>query len=63
MSTAKAPNGSRRWSGGNVSLTARNVLFSLVVPGLGAVLVPWWILDGARAAPGREEGARQCDSL
>jgi protein-S-isoprenylcysteine O-methyltransferase Ste14 len=51
MSTAKAPNGSRRWSGGNISLTARNVLFSLVVPGLGAVLVPWWILDGARAAP------------
>jgi protein-S-isoprenylcysteine O-methyltransferase Ste14 len=29
----------------------RNVLFSLVVPGLGAVLLPWWILRGSRPAP------------
>jgi protein-S-isoprenylcysteine O-methyltransferase Ste14 len=27
-----------------VSLTLRNLLFSVVVPGLGAVAAPWWIL-------------------
>src|SRR5450755_4255799 len=27
-----------------MNLAARNLLFTLVVPGLGAVAVPWWIL-------------------
>ena len=27
-----------------LSLIARNVVFTIVVPGLGAVLAPWWIL-------------------
>jgi protein-S-isoprenylcysteine O-methyltransferase Ste14 len=27
-----------------LSLVVRNVMFTIVVPGLGAVLAPWWIL-------------------
>jgi len=27
-----------------MSLVVRNVLFTIVVPGLGAVWIPWWIL-------------------
>jgi protein-S-isoprenylcysteine O-methyltransferase Ste14 len=33
------------------SLTVRNLLFSLVVPGLGAALVPWWILGASPTPP------------
>ena len=33
-----------------MSLALRNILFTLVVPGAGAVLVPWWILAGSGAA-------------
>jgi len=35
-----------------VSLALRNLLFTLVVPGAGAVWIPWWILTRGRAAPG-----------
>ena len=28
-----------------MSLFARNLMFTIVVPGTGAVLVPWWILS------------------
>lgn len=36
-----------------LSLALRNLLFSIVVPGSAAVLVPWWILTrgGATSAP------------
>jgi len=36
-----------------MSLLIRNVLFTVVVPGLGAAYVPWWILthDGATPTP------------
>lgn len=36
-----------------VSLIIRNLLFTLVVPGLGGVWAPWWILtrDGRAASP------------
>jgi protein-S-isoprenylcysteine O-methyltransferase Ste14 len=36
-----------------LGLVLRNLLFSLVVPGLGAVWIPWWILTrgGHPAAP------------
>jgi protein-S-isoprenylcysteine O-methyltransferase Ste14 len=36
-----------------LSLTVRNLVFTIVVPGLGGVLVPWWILarPGHAAAP------------
>ena len=36
-----------------MSLALRNLLFTVVVPGTGGVLVPWWILtrDGASPAP------------
>ena len=37
-----------------MSLALRNVLFSVVVPGVGGVLVPWWILSsggGGTPAP------------
>jgi hypothetical protein len=27
-----------------LSLVVRNVMFTIVIPGLGAVLAPWWIL-------------------
>ncbi len=37
-----------------LSLAVRNLVFTLVIPGLGAVWAPWWILtrsgDGATAA-------------
>jgi protein-S-isoprenylcysteine O-methyltransferase Ste14 len=35
------------------SLVVRNVAFTIVVPGLGGVLAPWWILtrDGHAATP------------
>jgi protein-S-isoprenylcysteine O-methyltransferase Ste14 len=33
------------------NLTVRNLLFTLVVPGLGAVAMPWWILTNHGAAP------------
>ena len=31
------------------SLAVRNLLFTLVVPGLGAVALPWWILTHRNA--------------
>jgi len=34
-----------------VGLAVRNVAFSLVVPGTGAVLIPWWILKRHPATP------------
>jgi protein-S-isoprenylcysteine O-methyltransferase Ste14 len=34
-----------------MSLLARNLLFTLVVPGAGAVYVPWWILTHDQTAP------------
>ncbi len=36
-----------------MGLALRNLLFTVVVPGLGGVYAPWWILtrDGATAAP------------
>ena len=39
--------------GNTLSLIARNLLFTVVVPGLGGVWVPWWILtrDGQSASP------------
>jgi protein-S-isoprenylcysteine O-methyltransferase Ste14 len=33
------------------SLVVRNLLFTLVVPGLGAVALPWWILTHGGEAP------------
>jgi protein-S-isoprenylcysteine O-methyltransferase Ste14 len=33
------------------SLAVRNLLFTLAVPGLGAVALPWWILTGSGGAP------------
>ena len=33
------------------SLAVRNALFTLVVPGLGAVALPWWILTRGGGAP------------
>jgi protein-S-isoprenylcysteine O-methyltransferase Ste14 len=36
-----------------VSLAVRNLLFSVVVPGLGAVVLPWWILSRRGATPAR----------
>ncbi len=34
-----------------MSLAIRNFFFTLIVPGLGAVLAPWWILMRGGAAP------------
>ncbi|HEX9075170.1 MAG TPA: methyltransferase [Anaerolineae bacterium] len=34
-----------------MSLLARNILFTVVVPGAGAIWVPWWILTRAGATP------------
>lgn len=36
-----------------ISLALRNLIFSVIVPGAGAVLAPWWILTrgGATAVP------------
>jgi protein-S-isoprenylcysteine O-methyltransferase Ste14 len=34
-----------------VSLALRSVLFTLVVPGIGAVVVPWWILTRGGSTP------------
>ena len=36
-----------------LSLIARNLVFTIVVPGLGGVWVPWWIMtrDGGTATP------------
>ncbi len=36
-----------------MSLAVRNLLFSVVVPGLGAVVLPWWILSRSGATPAR----------
>jgi len=33
------------------SLAVRNLLFTLVVPGLGAVVLPWWILTRSGGTP------------
>ncbi len=33
------------------SLALRNLLFTVVVPGSGGALVPWWILTHGQAAP------------
>jgi protein-S-isoprenylcysteine O-methyltransferase Ste14 len=33
------------------SLVVRNLLFTLVVPGLGAMALPWWILTHGGGAP------------
>jgi protein-S-isoprenylcysteine O-methyltransferase Ste14 len=35
----------------HVSLALRNLLFSVVVPGLGAILAPWWILSRTDPSP------------
>jgi protein-S-isoprenylcysteine O-methyltransferase Ste14 len=32
-----------------MSLWLRNILFTVVVPGLGSVLIPWWILAHSHA--------------
>ncbi len=39
--------------GRTLSLVVRNLLFTVVVPGLGGAWVPWWILTrhGGSAAP------------
>jgi protein-S-isoprenylcysteine O-methyltransferase Ste14 len=34
-----------------VSLALRNLLFTIVVPGVGGVLLPWWILTRGGASP------------
>ncbi len=34
-----------------MSLLIRNILFTIVVPGSGAVLIPWWILTRGSATP------------
>jgi protein-S-isoprenylcysteine O-methyltransferase Ste14 len=34
-----------------LSLVARNLAFTIVIPGLGGVLVPWWILENHGHAP------------
>jgi protein-S-isoprenylcysteine O-methyltransferase Ste14 len=34
-----------------MSLALRNFLFTIVVPGSGAVWIPWWILTCGRATP------------
>jgi protein-S-isoprenylcysteine O-methyltransferase Ste14 len=34
-----------------VSLATRNVIFTLLVPGAGAVYLPWWILDRKGDSP------------
>jgi protein-S-isoprenylcysteine O-methyltransferase Ste14 len=33
------------------SLAIRNLLFTVVVPGLGGVVIPWWILTHAESTP------------
>jgi protein-S-isoprenylcysteine O-methyltransferase Ste14 len=38
------------------SLVVRNLLFTLVVPGLGAVALPWWILARGGAAHATTQG-------
>lgn len=40
-----------------LSLVVRNLVFTVVVPGLGGVWVPWWILthDGHTSGPGAWE--------
>jgi protein-S-isoprenylcysteine O-methyltransferase Ste14 len=50
--TPESSNGGlpRRGRDGATGLVVRNLLFSLVVPGLGAVIVPWWILATSRPA-------------
>jgi protein-S-isoprenylcysteine O-methyltransferase Ste14 len=42
-----------------VSLIVRNLMFTLVVPGLGGVWAPWWLLtrDGRTAVPAAWEAA------
>lgn len=44
---------------GTFGLFVRNLVFTVVVPGLGGVLVPWWILthDGHTASPAAWEAA------
>jgi protein-S-isoprenylcysteine O-methyltransferase Ste14 len=34
-----------------MALVVRNILFTVVVPGAGAVWIPWWILTRGGAAP------------
>lgn len=34
-----------------MSLLVRNLIFTVVVPGLGAVVIPWWILTRNGAMP------------
>ena len=35
-----------------LSLVVRNLLFTIVVPGLGGAWAPWWILTRHCLAPG-----------
>lgn len=35
-----------------MSLLIRNLVFTIVVPGVGAGLIPWWILTRVSATPG-----------
>ena len=41
--------GGRGATRGTASLVVRNVLFTVVVPGAGAVWIPWWILSRSGA--------------
>ena len=34
-----------------MSLALRNFLFTVVIPGSGAVWIPWWILTHGRETP------------
>ncbi len=34
-----------------MNLAIRNILFTIIVPGVGGVLIPWWILTRGGAAP------------
>jgi protein-S-isoprenylcysteine O-methyltransferase Ste14 len=34
-----------------VSLVVRNVVFTVVVPGVGAIVLPWWILTSRGSPP------------
>ncbi len=55
MTDAERPGRDRatpKPTGPRMSLALRNLLFTIVVPGLGGVVVPWWILTHGGATPG-----------
>jgi hypothetical protein len=41
-----------------MSLALRNFLFTVVVPGSGGVLIPWWLLTRGDAQQNRGPGTR-----